>query len=217
MDDSVHGDGYMNRWEFIIKRMEFSKCPRGRDLSPNQRHCGICSRAISDTSAIAKICPQSDGHVFHWLCMLQWLSTWNDGQFCRSCPMCRTELYQLYPESWEIQPSEEAERLRMKILDAWEEVLRHHMCIVHIDRFDFIERRLQKSEVDRVTPLKLAMHGHAKRAIFMGFLADPEAVEIQRSGAYMTDKESHLRNILETLRSLLELIVFPDEPTEGSS
>lgn len=206
MDESDHGDGYMSRVEFITYRMEYSKCPRGRDLSPDQRHCGMCSEAISDTSAVAKICPQSDGHVFHWLCMLQWLATWIGGEFCRSCPTCRAELYQMYPGSLTLQPSEEAESLRTKISDAWKEVFRHRCHGANFAGFDFIERRFHESGTDRITSLKLSMYGFANRAVLMGFLADSEGVEIQRSGAYITDYEVNLRNLLHTPLLLLGLL-----------
>lgn len=94
----------------------------------------------------------------------------------------------------------------MEISDAWEDVLRHQIHVADSVGFNFIERRFHEPGVDRLSPLKFAMHGNVKLTIFMGFLADPEGVEIQRSGAYITDNENNLRNLLKTPRFLVDLV-----------
>ncbi|KAF9628983.1 hypothetical protein BFW01_g10186 [Lasiodiplodia theobromae] len=209
---------YWDREHFVNHVLEHDSCPHGCDLPPDERLCTICREDIHDNSTVAQICPVSKQHVYHWVCMLQWLATWNDEleAFERKCPTCRTELFTLTPTSWVAEtPADAVLKLRDKIAQGWEDMMVARRVMYCSSRLGFVRRsHISEYEPDRALPLRYALEGDHNLATVLCCLNDPAQVEIMRVGAYMTEDETELQHLLDFVDNLLDALSLP---TSGDS
>ncbi|KAL1647160.1 hypothetical protein SLS58_002931 [Diplodia intermedia] len=217
---------YADHRQFVLKKLNHATCPHGRDFPPDERRCCICHEDIHDNSTVAQVCPQSPKHIYHWLCMIQWVNTWNDEaeEHNRGCPTCRAEMLTVNEAEYSRhhplpEPDERVVRQRQLLAAGWDIVLAARSTMVSSSDGGYVLPPLDDNTVDRALPIRYAMMGEQGSsrdlAVALMALADPLQIEVMRSAAYMTDNPDQLNGLLNFVDELRFSFEAVDPPVRN--
>ncbi|KAL0253281.1 hypothetical protein SLS55_010253 [Diplodia seriata] len=198
---------YPDHRQFILQKLNHATCPHGRDFPREDRRCCICLEDIHDNSTVAQVCPQSPKHIYHWLCMIQWLNKWSDEneEYNRTCPTCRAEMLLVQKSSFTHHepfppPTQHVLNRRDEIEDSWADLMTYRRALVSSSVGGYVLPPLDDNAVDRALPIRYAMMGDTgssrELAVVLMALADPLQIEVMRSAAYMTEDYAQLDSLL---------------------